>query len=85
MENLEVINFKKRNMSFENNNTRVISPLDPIEGQLYAETINDKVVGGWDHTYNLFEDYINPSPHGELGWCRTSSTSSNFEETLKNW
>ena len=33
MENLMVINFKKRIMTFENHDIRVVSPLDPIEVQ----------------------------------------------------
>ena len=32
-ENLEVINFNKSTMLFENHDTRVISPLDPLEGK----------------------------------------------------
>ena len=31
MENLTAINFKKMIMTFENHDTRVISPLDPIK------------------------------------------------------
>ena len=33
MENLAVINFKKITMMFWNHDTRVISPLDPLEGK----------------------------------------------------
>ena len=33
MENLAVINFKKMTMMFENHDTRVISPLDTLEGK----------------------------------------------------
>ena len=33
MENLEIINFKKIIMMFENYDTRVISPLDTLEGK----------------------------------------------------
>ena len=40
-ENLAVINFKKRVMTFENHDILVITPLDPREGR------------GWDHAYNI--------------------------------
>ena len=33
MENLTVINFKKRIMTFDNHDVRVIAPLDPLEGK----------------------------------------------------
>ena len=53
---MEVINFKKRVMTFENRDMRIISPLDLIEGKRYVEPMKEEVVGGWDHTYNIFED-----------------------------
>ena len=53
-------------MTFENHDTRVISPLDPLEGHQYFEPIKDKVMGGWDNTYNVSKDYINPTADGEL-------------------
>ena len=33
MENLVIINFKKRMMTFENHDARVLAPLDPLEGR----------------------------------------------------
>ena len=74
MENLMVINFKKRTMTVENQNTRVIAPLNPLEGQQYVEPIKDEVMGGWENSYNVSEDYINSTANGELGWQRISST-----------
>ena len=42
---------KKRSMVFENNSTRVIVPLDPMEGEQYAEIVsNEDVV---DHNISL--------------------------------
>ena len=67
-ENLVVINFKKRIMTFENRDMRIITPLDPLEGQRYVEPIKDEVVGGWDNAYNISKDYISPTMNGELGW-----------------
>ena len=60
-ENLAVINFKKRVMNFENCNMWIISPLDLSEGRRYLEPMKEKVVGGWDNTYNISEDYIIPT------------------------
>ena len=68
MENLTIISFKKMIMTFENCDTRLIAPLDPLEGQRYVEPIKDEVMGGWDNAYNVSEDYINPTVDGELGW-----------------
>ena len=72
-------------MTFKNCDTRVIPPLDPLEEQQYVETIKEKFMGGWDNSYNVYEDYINPTIDGELGWRSISSTSSYFDEPLKNW
>ena len=37
-----IINLKKRIMVFENNGTRVIVPLDPVEGERYIELVHDE-------------------------------------------
>ena len=82
---MAVINFKKRMMTFENQDIRVIAPIDPDEGRRYIEPIKDEVVRGWDHAYNTYEDYIYPTANGELGWHSASSTSSDSEDALENW
>ena len=46
---MEVINFKKWMMTFENQDIRVIAPMDPNKGRRYIEPVKDEVVGGWDH------------------------------------
>ena len=79
-ENLVVINFKKRVMNFENRDMRVIA-----QGQIYVEPVKDEVVGGWDNSYNIFEDYINPTTYRELGWRSTSSASSDSDDALEDW
>ena len=40
---------------------------------------------GWDHFYNIFEDYIHPTANKELGWHNASSTSSSSDDALENW
>ena len=73
---MAVINFKKRVMTFENQDIRVIAPMDPNARRRYVEPVKDEVVRGWDHAYNILEDYIHSIANGELGWCSASSVSS---------
>ena len=72
-------------MTFENQDIRVIAPMDPNEGRKYIETIKDEVVKGWDHAYSISKDYIHPTANRELGWHNASSASSNSEDALENW
>ena len=39
IDNQTIINFKKRILSFEDDEMRVVSPIDPLEGQRYVEPI----------------------------------------------
>ena len=80
-----VINFKKRLMTFENQDVRVISPMDPQEGRRYIEPIKDEIGRRWDHAYNISEDYIHPTIDGELGWRSASSASSGSDDALEKW
>ena len=47
--------------------------------------MKDEVVKGWDHVYNISEDYIHLTAEGELGWCSARSASSDSEDVLENW
>ena len=84
-DSMEVINFKKCVMTFENQDVRVISPMDPQEGRRYIEPVKDEVRRSWDHAYNISKDYIHPTLDGEIGWKSASFTSYDFEDTLENW
>ena len=55
-DSMVVINFKKRVMTFENQDVRFIAPMDPQEGQRYIDPVKDEVGGSWYHAYNIFED-----------------------------
>ena len=52
-DSMEFINFKKCVMTFENQDVRVIAPMDPQEGRRYIEPIKDEFGRGWDHSYNI--------------------------------
>ena len=58
--------------------------MDPIEGRRYVESMKDEDIRGWDHAYNISEDYIHPTVDGELSWHNSSSASSNSDDALEN-
>ncbi len=50
----EVINLKKRTMSFERKSLRVVVPLDPAEGPCYTESVCDyENVNDLDQIYKI--------------------------------
>ena len=71
-------------MTFENQDIRVIAPMDPDEGKQYIKLVKDEVFKGWCHAYNISEYYIHPTIDEEIGWRNTSSGSSDFEDVLEN-
>ena len=46
-----IINLKKRSMIFENEGTRLIVPLDPVEGERYTKLIQEEE--DVDHIYKM--------------------------------
>ena len=89
IDNQTIINFKKRILSFEDKEMRVVSPIDPMEGQRYVEPVYNKGQGDYlDQIYNVTamqEDYINPTTDGNLSWKSASSCTCNSREALENW
>jgi hypothetical protein len=86
--NSNVVDLKKRRMSFEGNDLKFIAPLDLDEGRRYADPIREE-----DRTYDLEniykliarqQDYINPIADGNLSWRSESACSSDSEEALEN-
>ena len=69
IDNQTIINFKKRILSFEDDEMRVVSPIDPLEGQRYLETVNSEGEGDYlDNIYsvNTLQDYyVNPTMDGK--------------------
>ena len=67
MENASIINLKKRQMTFEGKDLRVIVPLDPSQGERYTEPLWDEDQDVLDHIYNITakeEDYVDPNAEG---------------------
>ena len=86
-ENLIVINLKKKQMMFEGHNIRIIAPLDPSMGPLYADPIHvEEEARENDDFYKMPAkqyDYINPTVDGTLSYA--SSCALDSEEGLGNW
>ena len=70
IDNQTIINFKKRILSFEDDEMRVVSPIDPLERQRYVKPVNSEGQGDYlDNIYNvstLEDDYVNPRVNGNL-------------------
>ena len=81
---LAVINFKKCVMTFENPDIRVIAPMGSIEERRYVEPVKEEDVRGWDHAYNILEDYIHLNANGELGWWSSRCASFDSDDSLEN-
>ena len=63
-DSMVVINFKKWVMTFENQDVKVIAPMDPQEGRRYIEPVRDEAGRSWDHAYNISKDYVHPTVDG---------------------
>ena len=71
MANAAVINLKKKQMTFEGKELRVILPLDPSQGERYTEPLQNEDQDVLEHIYNITakeEDYIDPSAEGIMDW-----------------
>ena len=89
MENQTIIHFKRRILSFEDDEMWVVAPIDTLEGPRYIEPVFNE--GHGDHLdtiYNittLWEDYINPTANGNLSWKCKCSCTSDSGEALEKW
>ena len=48
-DSMEVINFKKWVLTFENQDVMVIAPMDTRKGHWYIEPVSDEAGRSWDH------------------------------------
>ena len=72
IDNMAVIDLKKRQMTFEDKQIRVIAPLDPFQGPRYIEPIRaEEEVRNMESLYQMTSnqsDYINPTTEGNISW-----------------
>ena len=84
-----IINLKIRILSFEYEDMQVIVPLDPLEGPRYVEPVfnegHDDHLDTISNITTLQEEYINPTPYGNLSWKCESSCTSDSGEALEKW
>ena len=88
MENVAVINLKKRHMTFEGKELRVIVPLDPSQGERYTWLVRDEDQDVLDHIYNITakeEYYVDPTAEGLMDWKCDSSCMTDSDDGLENW
>ena len=82
-DNLIVINLKKKQMTFEGHNIRVIAPLDPSSGPRYTEPIHvEDEAREIDDFYKMTatqDDYINPTADDTLTQHCASCCTSDSE------
>ena len=87
--NHTIINFKKRILTFEYSEMRVVTPYDPLEGQRSVDLVNSEGQGDYmDHIYNITstrDDYVNPTTDINFSWWSIISYTSDSGEALKNW
>ena len=58
------MNFKRRILTFEYSELRLVAPIGPLEGKIYAKQVNSEGYGDYlDHIYNITSPryyYVNP-------------------------
>ena len=89
IDNMVVIDLKKRQMTFEDNHIRVITPLDPFQGPHYIEPIRaEEEVRNMESLYQMTanqSDYINLTKEGNISWQCDSSCASDSNVGLEYW
>jgi hypothetical protein len=86
-ENQAIINLKTRKMTFELGDYRVITPLEPSEGEKFVEPTCldleeiDQLYRKTTHN----EDYVNPTADGILSWKRITSCATDSNTGLEKW
>jgi hypothetical protein len=86
-ENYAIINLKTRKMTFDSGEYRVITPLDPSEGEIFVEPTCldlEKIIQLYRTTLR-YEDYMNPTTDGVLSWQSITSCVTNSDIGLDNW
>ena len=85
MENVVVINLKKRQMIFEGKDLRVILPLDPSQGERYTEPLRQKDQDDVEHIYTITAQDRGSEDPPTADWESGSSCMTNSEDDLESW
>ena len=87
IDNQIIINFKKRILTFEYSELRVVALIDLLEGQRYIDPVNNEGKGNYlyhiDNIKFARDDYVNPIADGNLSWRIIISCTSYFGEALE--
>ena len=83
IDNHTIINFKKRILTFQDLELRVVAPIDSLEGYRYVEQVNSEGQGDYlDHIYNItYEREI----YAKMSWKSISSCTLDSGEAFENW
>jgi hypothetical protein len=86
-ENKAIIKLKTRKMTFKLGKYRVITPLDPSEGERLVEPtcLDLEEINQLYRTTTRKEYYMNPTTYEILGWISITSCTSDSDIGLENW
>jgi hypothetical protein len=89
-DNYSVIDLKKDTMTFEEDEIKVVEPLDLYVGPRYTETTENNMEGeDLDQLYTVTtgtrKDYINPTTDGSVIWRSIQSADENSKLTFDSW
>jgi hypothetical protein len=74
-------------MTFESGEYRVITPLDPLEGERFVEPtcLELEKINQLYRKIVRDEDYVNPTVDGILNWQTITSCWTDSDTVLENW
>jgi hypothetical protein len=86
-DNQTIINLKTRKMTFESRDYRVITPLDPSEGERFIEPtcLDLEEIDQLYKTTAHKEDYVKPTAFWVLSWRSINSCATDSNTRLENW
>ena len=89
IENTTIVKFKKRILSFEDYEIRVVTQIDTLEGHRYVKPVHREGKDNYiDHLYNIMssqEQYITPTSYENLSWWSVSLCTPDSGDGLENW
>jgi hypothetical protein len=84
VDNQEIIKLKRRQMIFEVGDLMVTTPLEPLEGKRYTESVRENDMHNLYNITARMEDYVEPTMDGVLSWRIFSSCTSDSKSCLEN-